>query len=338
MPKKTRAIEPSYLVLPMAFGRTDDFELLVDRVREFVRLRETVAGPWLFDPAEHSGLTLWEWNATTGFGDSCRDAQVLDEYVEVVFAYDPISRTVGCAPYRPSVRSVLSTDSVIVNQVLSFITCHLSEPGEMTLVRSRFFEEDAPDVKHVQNVACANYGGATTSYSEIGYMSAFDLLDDDALEDLEDGVVRVIEDMEPPADFERVGDWLDLLTTASGVRSEHDVPLTATALHDRLDELHRVVFESWGALHPSVFSMTVEALLARVIERTNTLRRLYGKLADEWPELPALRLAYPTASVTMCLGTPELARIMAESACERCDGCSERVCDRIVTEQLRLAV
>ncbi|MBN2848599.1 MAG: hypothetical protein JXP72_09165, partial [Coriobacteriia bacterium] len=61
---------------------------------------------------------------------------------------------------------------------------------------------------------------------------------------------------------------------------------------------------------------------ARVIERTNELRRLYRFYAQAWPELPALELPYETAHVTFAAATPEMARLAAEVACEHCEGCT----------------
>jgi hypothetical protein len=83
--------------------------------------------------------------------------------------------------------------------------------------------------------------------------------------------------------------------------------------------------------------MAVEALLARVIDRTNELRRLYRHHAETWPALPRLELGYQTAYVAVCLATPELARLAADLPCESCEGCS-MASDVTLMDQLELGL
>ncbi len=130
-----------------------------------------------------------------------------------------------------------------------------------------------------------------------------------------------------------VSDWLDVLLhdPESGI---YDVPVTADDLDERVAAIVSELFEL--ELPDDLdFVMAVEALFARVIDRTNELRRLYRHHASTWPELPRLALPYDVAHVTFCVSTPSLARLSAEVPCESCEGCAMEL-DATLVDQLEL--
>ncbi|MBN2846894.1 MAG: hypothetical protein JXP72_00375 [Coriobacteriia bacterium] len=104
--------EPTLLVLPVMSGTVRDFEAMPARVREFLRHLNAGVGPWVFDPGEH-GTTVWEWVARSGFGDSCRDTRILDEFIELILVHDPETGEMGATMWKPSARRSVSRSSQV---------------------------------------------------------------------------------------------------------------------------------------------------------------------------------------------------------------------------------
>lgn len=335
MVKKTRVVEPSLLILHVLYGYCDDFELLLDRVREFIRQREGPAGPWLYEPAEYGGLSLWQWVAAIGCKNSCRDMQILSHFLDLVFAYDPVRRRVAVAPFGPGMRSVHCAESVLGSQVFSFVAAHLTDPASQKLVRGRPFEREDSSVNYCDDRLVREGGGLALDYRGIG---AFAMLDFDDDGDLDDDVVMF--DLVPPAEFDYISDWLNLIVYEPHVRDQgrYSPPRDTGSLNARLDAVHDVVLETHRREAAPEFAMAVDAVLARAIQRTNSLRRRYRRLAEKWPEVPPMRLPYSSAAISVCLSTPELARIAGVASCDGCDGCTALEDDLIRDRQLRLKV
>lgn len=336
--------EPSLFVLPVLIGHVDNLDAVVAKVREFVRYRSSQIGPWLFEPGLH-GPSVWEWAARFGLGDSCRDARILDEFVEVVFAHDPETSTLGVAMWRPSTRSVLTADSVLVNQVMSFVATHLSEPVLKAVVRTPAVRSREPEVEWLDSTLTAQGAGCMLGLEELARLAygwavqpkggcpvAQVVLSDG-------GTLPGVSPVPAPSPSLLVADWLDVLLKDpfDGPAAAYAVPRTEEELLERLADVHSEVFgldpeedeDDWP------YVMAIDALLSRVIDRTNELRRLYRRHAEVWPEVPRLRLLYPTAHVTFCLTTPDLARLGAELPCQRCEGCA-MAGDLTLVDQLRL--
>ena len=333
--------EPSLFMLPVLTGHIDNFNAIPKRVRELVRYRGSVAGPWLFDPAEHT-CSLWEWVARTGFGDSCRDARILDEFVEAVFAYHPETGTLGVALWRPSIRSMLTADSVIGNQVMSCVSVHLAEPRLVAAMRTPRIKGHEPEIDYAGNPAPRMGGGVVLALDELARIAYGTALKPPFASALGKMGIEFESQGPPPQPSESLllADWLELLLRDPYARSpitEYSVPESEEDLCERLAEVHEKVFELDTEEHPESweFVMTLDALFARVIDRTNELRRLYRRHAEHWPQIPPLRLPYPTAHVTFCVSTPELARLAAEMPCEHCEGC-EKESDLTLFNQMRL--
>lgn len=238
-PAASRArVDPRLAVLPVLCGHCDDFPAPVARTRDFVQHRESVVGPWLFD-ASVAGCDLWSWVAARGYGDSCRDSCILDEFVEVVFAFDPLSRMVGVA--------------------------------------ARLAEDPECDGPHLP---------ASTHH----HFTA---------------------------------DWLDLLVRDPAEAADrYSAPRDEPALDERIERILELSDEDVPV--PPVFRMTIEALWSRVIVRTNRLRELYGHFNESWPQMPGLRITYPTDHVVFCMATPELAESLAAVGCSYCEGCDHK--------------
>jgi len=342
---------PSLIVLPILTGYTGDFAGLVERTRDFIRYRESSLGPWLYDESAQSG-SVWHWNARQGLGDSCQDGRILDEFVEIVFAHDPLSGTVGITSWRPSPRGILTRDGVILNQALSFISAHLVQPEQFAFVRSPQMAGVAPVAEFMRNGAVECGAGASNSVDSLAEISLINAVffgagaDDDSMSDSGDDESEgglggdVIEIDLPSLGSEHfVADWLDVLLadyTADNVDAVVDVPQDVDALHARLDDLYVQLFEP-DEYCASAFKLTFEALFARVAQRTNEMRSLYGHLESAWPGVPSPRITYPTAHLTFCVTTPELARAAAQIQCDFCEGCDGRG-DLHIADQLRMAV
>lgn len=337
--------DPSLFVLPVLTGHVDNFDAIPAKVRELLRYRSTPVGPWLYDPREQR-QSVWEWVARSGYGDSCRDARILDEFVEIVFAYHPETRTLGAALWRPSSRSVLTKDLVLANQVMSYVAAHLEEPLLMAAVRTPRLRRREPETAWLGSPLVPAGAGVALGLEELSRVAYARALrppkDNPVVQIVVDAAARVpgVPPMPPaPSPSLFVADWLDVLLKDpwDDAAVEYSVPQTEDELFERLADVHSEVFgldpeeddEDWP------YVMTVDALLARVVERTNELRRLYRHHAAVWPELPRLRSLNPTAHVTFCLSTPELARLGADIPCQQCEGCG-MASDLTLVDQLRL--
>lgn len=334
--------EPTLLVLPVMAGVTRDFEALVSRVRDFVRFRETPAGPWLFDPREH-GQDIWDWVARTGFGDSCRDSRILDEFIELIFAHDPDDGVVSITVWRPAPRSTLTTDSMLLDQLMRFISVHLIDPEVLGFMRM-------PGIMGLE----AETGYATGEEVRRGIWPAR------AIEDLvmnayalsfqragaeghpvtarrfasaEEAAREGFRPLTSPSTSLLVPDWLEVLLR-DPVAGERDIPASTVEMDRRMAALHALFFDL--DLPAERANATVyQALFARVVERTNALRRLYRKHARMWPALPVIVPSLEVAHLTVCAATPDLARLAAEQPCGECEGCSFEA-DLTLAEQLEL--
>jgi len=342
---------PSLIVLPVLTGYTRDFTGLLAKTREFILYRESSFGPWFYDEQIHL-LSIWEWNAREGLGDSCRDGRLLDEFIELIFAYDPLSRMACVASWRPSPRGILTEDSVILNQVLSFIAAHLVQPEQFAFVRSPHIAGSMPVASFMRNGAAEFGAGASGSVDTLAEMSmvnaAFATLemDDDAMADPDDpasefGSSEDVVELDLPAlgPEHFVADWLEVLLADYAADSDDglvEVPADQDALHSRLDELYCQLFEPEPDC-ASAFKMVFEALFARVAERTNVMRSLYGHLESVWPAVPVPAVNYPTAHLAFCVTTPELARVAAQIQCGFCEGCDGQS-DVWFADQLRMAM
>ena len=328
------ATTPSLVVLPVLAGHTRDFDGLVRRVREFIEYRETSAGPWLFRP-EPGVRSIWQWVARNGVGDSCRDMRILDEFVELVFAYDQRTGTVGVIPWRPSSRSMLTSDSVFLNQTLAFIGAHLESPQQFAFYSTPKIEGRDAETGFVRRGSSSDGGDFSANiYSLAAYATVEAVLPDDDDDDDEDAWLVDVPDLDSSY---YVADWLDVLLyepyPEDQMRWLEEHPITtADDVWERIAELHADYFETdWR--RGRTFEMTIAALFARVLERTAELRGLYRHFAEVWPELPTLRLGTPVASVTFCVTHPELACEVAALACDFCEGCAR---ERDVTDHHQL--
>jgi hypothetical protein len=336
--------EPTLLVLPVMSGTVRDFEAMPARVREFLRHLGAGVGPWVFDPDEH-GTTVWEWVARAGFGDSCRDTRILDEFIELVLVHDPETGEMGAAMWKPSARSTLTTDSRLANQVMSFVSLHLEDVKMVGFSRSPRVK-GAPSLSNFARSALVRDGaGVELGLEELAgraYSQALALSDRES--DPGGALIAFIGGpfegpagvLPKPSTSLFVTDWLELLLREHGDDPARGFapPVTGDDLARRMGEIIEWVFQASPDESPA-FVMTVGALFARVIERTNELRRLYRFYAGAWPELPALELPYDTAHVTFSAATPEMARLAAEMACEHCEGCA-RLPDVTLHDQLEL--
>ena len=340
--------EPSLFVLPVLTGHVDNFDAIPAKVRDLVKYRGSAVGPWLFDPREHH-CSVWEWVARNGLGDSCRDARILDEFVEVVLAYHPETGTMGALVWAPSTRSTFNSDSVMVNQVLSFISAHLADPKLTAAVRSPQIRGATPELTYATGAFTGQGAGVALGLDELArnaYGRALQSLGLNALFGMDPQFLKEHPDDlfpkgPPPAPSISlfVADWLDLLLKdpSDGPDAEFSPPQDSEELYERLALVHGDIFNLDPEEEPRdwAFVMTLDALFARVIDRTNELRRLYRRHADTWPEIPPLLLLYPTAHVTFCLTTPDLARLGAALPCEQCEGC-EVPSDLTLVDQLGL--
>jgi hypothetical protein len=336
--------EPTLLVLPVMSGTVRDFEAMPARVREYLRQQDAGAGPWVFDPHEH-GTTVWEWVARHGFGDSCRDTRILDEFIELVMVRDPETGEMGAAMWKPSARSMLTTDSRLANRVMSFVSLHLEDVRMVGFSRSPRVKGAPSLANFARNALVRDGAGMQLGLEELAgraYSQALAVSNRES--DPGGALIAFIGGPfeGPPGTLPKpstslfVADWLELLLTEHGDHPArgHAPPMTADDLARRMGEILEWVFHADSNESPA-FAMTVEALFARVIERTNELRRLYRFYARVWPELPALELPYDTAHVTFAAATPAMARLAAEMGCEHCEGCA-RVPDVTLHDQLEL--
>ena len=337
--------EPTLLVLPVMSGTVRNFEAMPARVCEFLRRLNAGVGPWVFDPGEH-GTTVWEWVARSGFGDSCRDTRILDEFIELILVHDPETGEMGAAMWKPSARSTLTIDSRLANQVMSFVSLHLEDVKMVGFSRSPRVKGAPSLTDFATNGRVREGAGAGLGLEELAgtaYRRALALANHDS--DPGGALMAFIglppdgppEALPKPSTSLFVTDWLELLLRRHAddpADRTYAPPTTDEDLARRMGEILERVFQADPGESPA-FVMTVGALFARVIERTNELRRLYRFYARAWPELPTLDLPYETAHVTFAAATPEMARLAAEMACEHCEGCT-RAPDVTLNDQLEL--
>jgi hypothetical protein len=326
-------------------GTVRDFEAMSARVREFLRHQDAGAGPWVFDCDEH-GTTVWEWVARNGFGDSCRDTRILDEFIELVMVRDPETGEMGAAMWKPSARSTLTTDSRVANQVMTFVSLYLADARLVGFSRGPRVKGAAPLVDYATSVLVREGAGTMLGLEELARVAYNRALAIANRASDPGGALAAMVGLPPtgplvplpyPSTSLHVADWLELLLFEPGDGVTDRVyapPVTAEDLEQRISGLFDQVFRVDPDESPA-FAMTVEALFARVIERTNELRRLYRFYAHAWPALPALELPYETAQVTLAAATPQMAWLAAEMACDHCEGCA-RIPDVTLHDQMEL--